>query len=42
MLDETTIDGITTNKDLLRKLLNNDQFLAGNGDTSLVTQLIDK
>jgi acetyl-CoA carboxylase biotin carboxylase subunit len=42
MLEETTIDGITTNKDLLRKLLNNDQFLAGNGDTSLVTQLIDK
>jgi len=42
MLEETTIDGITTNKDLLRKLLNNDQFLSGNGDTSLVTKLMKK
>ncbi len=42
MLEETTIDGIITNKDLLRKLLNNDQFRSGNGDTSLVTQLMKK
>lgn len=40
MLDETTIDGITTNKDLLRTLLKNERFLSGNGDTSLVTQLM--
>jgi len=42
MLEETTIEGIITNKDLLLRLLKNDQFLAGNGDTSLVTQLLDK
>lgn len=42
MLDETIIDGITTNKDLLLNLLKNEQFLSGNGDTSLVTQLMNK
>jgi acetyl-CoA carboxylase, biotin carboxylase subunit len=42
MLDETCIDGLTTNKDLLYKLLAHDSFLAGNGDTSLVTQLLGK
>jgi len=42
MLDETIIDGITTNKDLLYKLLHHDSILAGNGDTSLVTQLLSK
>ncbi len=42
MLDETIIDGLTTNKDLLYKLLNHDSFLSGNGDTSLVTQLLNK
>ncbi|MCU0577504.1 MAG: acetyl-CoA carboxylase biotin carboxylase subunit, partial [Desulfobacterota bacterium] len=42
MLDETVIEGLTTNKDLLYKLLNNERFLSGNGDTSLVTQLMNK
>ena len=42
ILEETTLEGITTNKELLRKLLKNDQFLAGNGDTSLVTQLMKR
>ena len=42
MLDETVIEGLTTNRDLLYKLLNNERFLAGNGDTSLVTQLMSK
>ena len=42
MLDETIIDGLTTNKDLLYKLLNHDSFLSGNGNTSLVTQLLSK
>ena len=42
MLDETTIDGIITNKDLLMNLLKNERFLAGNGDTSLVTQMMKK
>ncbi len=42
MLDETTLHGITTNKDLLLTLLKNERFLSGNGDTSLVTQLMSK
>ncbi|MGC9323865.1 MAG: acetyl-CoA carboxylase biotin carboxylase subunit [Desulfomonilia bacterium] len=42
MLTETEIRGITTNRDLLIKLLNNERFLSGNGDTSLVTQLLQK
>ena len=42
MLGETVIEGLTTNRDLLYKLLNNERFLAGNGDTSLVTQLMSK
>jgi acetyl-CoA carboxylase, biotin carboxylase subunit len=42
MLKETTIDGITTNIDLLLKLLANEKFLSGNGDTSLVMQLVKK
>lgn len=40
MLDETVIEGLTTNKDLLYKLLSHERFLAGDGDTSLVTQLM--
>ncbi len=42
MLDETIIHGIITNKELLYKLLKNERFLSGNGDTSLVTQLLKK
>nr|HPI94497.1 hypothetical protein [Deltaproteobacteria bacterium] len=42
MLDETVVEGLTTNKDLLYKLLNHERFLSGNGDTSLVTQLMSK
>ena len=42
MLDETCIDGLTTNKELLYKLLAHDSFLAGNGDTSLVMKLLGK
>jgi acetyl-CoA carboxylase biotin carboxylase subunit len=42
MLDETSIHGIVTNKDLLHKLLKNERFLSGNGDTQLVTQLLKK
>jgi acetyl-CoA carboxylase biotin carboxylase subunit len=42
MLDETIIQGLITNKDLLYKLLKNERFLSGNGDTSLVTQLMNK
>ncbi len=37
MLDETVIEGLTTHK-----LLNHERFLSGNGDTSLVTQLMNK
>jgi acetyl-CoA carboxylase biotin carboxylase subunit len=40
MLDETVIEGLTTNQDLLGKLLGHERFLAGNGDTSLVMQLL--
>lgn len=42
MLDETVINGIITNKGLLYTLLQNERFLAGNGDTSLVMQLMKK
>jgi len=42
MLEETNINGIITNRDLLCKLLKNEQFLSGNGDTSLVTQVLNK
>jgi acetyl-CoA carboxylase biotin carboxylase subunit len=42
MLKETVIEGLTTNIDLLLKLLANEKFLAGNGDTSLVMQLVKK
>ena len=42
MLKETVIEGLTTNVDLLLKLLANEKFLAGNGDTSLVMQLVKK
>ncbi|HDP26411.1 MAG TPA: ATP-grasp domain-containing protein [Deltaproteobacteria bacterium] len=42
MLDETEIRGVTTNRDLLIKLINNEKFLSGNGDTSLVTELLMK
>lgn len=40
MLDETVIQGITTNKDLLIKLLKNERFQEGNGDTSLVREVL--
>lgn len=42
MLNETKIEGVVTNLDLLLKLLANDKFLSGNGDTSLVMQLVKK
>jgi acetyl-CoA carboxylase biotin carboxylase subunit len=42
MLDETVIHGIITNKDLLYKLLKNEQFVSGNGDTQLVMELLKK
>jgi acetyl-CoA carboxylase, biotin carboxylase subunit len=42
MLKETIIEGVTTNLDLLQKLLANEKFLSGNGDTSLVMQLVKK
>lgn len=42
MLDETIIHGIITNKDLLYTLLKNERFRSGNGDTSLVMQLLKK
>ncbi len=42
MLNETRIEGVITNIDLLLRLLANDQFLSGNGDTSLVMQLVKK
>jgi len=42
MLRETLIEGLTTNIDLLLKLLANEKFLSGNGDTSLVMQLVKK
>jgi acetyl-CoA carboxylase, biotin carboxylase subunit len=42
MLKETVIEGLTTNIDLLHKLLANEKFLSGNGDTSLVMQLVKK
>jgi acetyl-CoA carboxylase biotin carboxylase subunit len=40
LLDETIIQGITTNKDLLIKLLKNEKFREGNGDTSLVKEVL--
>ncbi len=42
MLNETRIEGVVTNIDLLLRLLANDKFLSGNGDTSLVMQLVKK
>jgi acetyl-CoA carboxylase biotin carboxylase subunit len=42
MLNETRIEGVITNIDLLLRLLANDKFLSGNGDTSLVMQLVKK
>jgi len=42
VLDELEIDGVVTNKGLLCTLLRNNKFLSGNGDTSLVTQLMNK
>ena len=42
MLKETRIEGLITNIDLLLKLLANEKFLSGNGDTSLVMQLVKK
>ncbi|MEN6475174.1 MAG: biotin carboxylase, partial [Syntrophaceae bacterium] len=40
MLDETLVQGITTNKELLIKLLKNEKFQEGNGDTSLVREVL--
>jgi acetyl-CoA carboxylase biotin carboxylase subunit len=42
MLNETRIEGVVTNIDLLLRLLANEKFLSGNGDTSLVMQLVKK
>jgi acetyl-CoA carboxylase, biotin carboxylase subunit len=42
MLKETNIEGIITNLDLLLRLLSHEKFLSGNGDTSLVMQLVKK
>ena len=42
MIRETCIEGIVTNIGLLMKLLSNEKFLSGNGDTSLVMQLVKK
>jgi len=42
MLKETRVEGLITNIDLLLKLLVNEKFLSGNGDTSLVMQLVKK
>jgi acetyl-CoA carboxylase biotin carboxylase subunit len=42
MIGETRIEGVITNTDLLLKLLANEKFLSGNGDTSLVMQLVKK
>ena len=42
MIQETRIEGVVTNIDLLLKLLANEKFLSGNGDTSLVMQLMKK
>lgn len=42
MLGETKIEGVITNIDLLLNLLANEKFLSGNGDTSLVMQLMKK
>lgn len=40
MLDETFIQGVTTNKDFLHQLLLNPKFYNGNGDTSLVNTIL--
>lgn len=42
MIDETVIEGLTTNKDLLLKLIKNERFQAGNGDTSLVGLVVSR
>jgi acetyl-CoA carboxylase, biotin carboxylase subunit len=40
MLEETYIEGIITNKDLLIKLIKNEKFQEGGGDTSLVKEVL--
>jgi len=40
VLDETLVQGIITNKELLIKLLKNEKFQEGNGDTSLVREVL--
>jgi hypothetical protein len=42
MLRETVIEGLTTNVYLLLKLLPYEMFVPGNGDTSLVMELVKK
>lgn len=42
MLKETKIEGIITNLDLLLELLSHEKFVSGNGDTSLVMQIVKK
>ena len=42
MIDETVIEGITTNLPLLRKLITHEQFQEGNGDTSLVHRVVGR
>jgi len=40
MLEETQIQGIRTNKELLIKLINNEKFQEGTGDTSLIKEVL--
>lgn len=42
MLDETIIQGLSTNKEFLADILRNKHFLDAKGDTSLVTQVLGK
>ena len=40
MLEETYIEGVKTNKDLLIRLVTNEKFQKGGGDTSLVKEVL--
>jgi acetyl-CoA carboxylase biotin carboxylase subunit len=42
MLDETIVDGLITNIPLLQRLITNERFQSGNGDTSLVSQVVNR
>ncbi len=41
-LNETHVQGVVTNKELLNKLLHNTSFINGNTDTTLVKQILNK